>query len=1147
MLKKPILLSAFLSACLLASGQQMHSVWQIGKQDGSESEFALYGRPYNTVKDHYPVGVALYTVGQSSASDVPFVIPGPADSWAGSVNGGFMVHFGVKNAPENVSLKFVADFVEVHPSQPPRLEVKLNGFRTVVNAPAGTDQNYLDNRRKKSEGLTVTVDIPAGELVEGSNVLSVRSVSGSWMVLDDVRLEASGKLALTSAGDDLSLLSATSAPALVYGDSKDEMLHPVKLQFVNWGRKAKTVAWSYDGIAGKGKLSVAPGFTTVEVGIPEGYSGKTVKITAGKYESADVKIQPVDKWTIYLVQHTHTDIGYTKPQTEILTEHLRYIDYAIEYCEATEDYPDDSKFRWTCEAAWAVKEWLSSRPAEQVEKFLHFVKNGQIEVTAMFFNMSELSGENNYKTFLEPVATFHEYGIPVVTAMQNDVNGIAWCLADYLPDIGVKYITIGSNGHRADIPFNRPTIYKWESPSGKSIISYRADHYHTANYWGIDRGDMAGVENGVFSYISSLKHREYGFPMVAVQYSGYFTDNSPPSRKECELIKAWNEHYAWPKLRSATAHEFLSRIEEEYSDKLPVYQAAYPDWWTDGFGSAARESGASRETQSDMLIVESMLSMAGMDGDKYPYEMHDEMSRIHENLLFYDEHTFGAAESIRNPMCENSQVQWAEKGSYVWEALKSTQILYEKAVGRLQGGLFRSDKPTVTFFNPSGVERSAMMSVYIDYEIIPRDRAFRIVDEEGNSLAVQALRSRSEGRYYAIWAENVPAMGYKTYEIVLDEGYAPVQESFDFTGNVMENDWYRISFDPEKGGIVSLYDKELGKELVDKASEWKLGDFIYESLEGDRHQMERKVFEKYSRYGLDDVRITGTSDGDVYRSVYLEGKSRGCDPGPGVKIEVRLFNDVKRIEFSYSMVRLPETDPSGIYVAFPFDLDDSELLFDVPGGVVSAGKNQIPRTAAGWNTVQNFVSARNDDMQILVSCDAVPLFMMGELLNDPYRIEHKHDKAHVFSWVMNNYWTTNFRASQEGEFKWTYALTSTSDTSNACASEFGWGNRVPFYARVMPASSAAGSEENARSRSFFSVENGNVLMTSCSPSTKEEGAVMVNFRETDGKPAELVIYDGDGNPVEFRIVNVLDEPAGQGSVSSFEMKPYENVFVRISR
>ena len=55
--------------------------------------------------------------------------------------------------------------------------------------------------------------------------------------------------------------------------------------------------------------------------------------------------------TIYLVQHTHTDIGYTRPQAEILGEHLRYIDFALEYCALTDDYPDEAKFRWTCEAA----------------------------------------------------------------------------------------------------------------------------------------------------------------------------------------------------------------------------------------------------------------------------------------------------------------------------------------------------------------------------------------------------------------------------------------------------------------------------------------------------------------------------------------------------------------------------------------------------------------------------------------------------------------------------------------------------------------------------------------------------------------------------------------------------------------------------
>lgn len=58
-------------------------------------------------------------------------------------------------------------------------------------------------------------------------------------------------------------------------------------------------------------------------------------------------------------------------------------------------------------------------------------------------------------------------------------------------------------------------------------------------------------------------------------------------------------------------------------------------------------------------------------------------------------------------------------------------------------------------------------------------------------------------------------------------------------------------------------------------------------------------------------------------------------------------------------------------------LEGGRLAFDVPGGVVYAGENQIPGTTASWNTVQNFVSVRNDRAQILVSCDAMPLFMMA--------------------------------------------------------------------------------------------------------------------------------------------------------------------------
>jgi hypothetical protein len=73
----------------------------------------------------------------------------------------------------------------------------------------------------------------------------------------------------------------------------------------------------------------------------------SAKIDNGVAQTYPLTLVPPKKWEIYFVQHAHTDIGYTRPQSEILAEHLRYIDYALDYCDQTDSLPDDSKFRWT--------------------------------------------------------------------------------------------------------------------------------------------------------------------------------------------------------------------------------------------------------------------------------------------------------------------------------------------------------------------------------------------------------------------------------------------------------------------------------------------------------------------------------------------------------------------------------------------------------------------------------------------------------------------------------------------------------------------------------------------------------------------------------------------------------------------------------
>ena len=379
-------------------------VWEIGRKDGSAAEFALYDGAYSDLLGRFPGAAAAYDVGRSTPGEIPYILPGPQDGWAGNGNGSLLIRFGADAQASRAEMRLTLYLVESQASSPPTIEISAGGFRTSVQAPAGDDINYPDTKRTSARGLAIEALLPAGTFGAGENLLTIRNAGGSWLVWDAIVLEADRSVKCTRPGDGIALIRSHSQPGLIYGRAEGELLHPVTLTLVNWG-KPQRAGWNYDGKPG-GTVTLSRGINTVEVNIPEGYEGRTVDFEVhpnrGKALSAAVEIAPADKYTVYLVQHTHTDIGYTKPQTEILTEHLRYIDYAVEYCDLTADYPDDAKFRWTCEASWPVREWLRIRPKAQVDKFIRYVKAGQIEVTAMFFNMSELSGENNYKRSSSP-------------------------------------------------------------------------------------------------------------------------------------------------------------------------------------------------------------------------------------------------------------------------------------------------------------------------------------------------------------------------------------------------------------------------------------------------------------------------------------------------------------------------------------------------------------------------------------------------------------------------------------------------------------------------------------------------------------------------------------------------------------------------
>ena len=878
--------------------------------------------------------------------------------------------------------------------------------------------------------------------------------------------------------------------------------------------------------------------------VPEVSSAQSLPLTVtrGKEELATetVTIEPVRHWRMNLVQHTHTDIGYTRSQMEILAEHLRYIDYALDYCDATDDYPDAAKFRWTCEISWAVSEYLKCRPAEQIARLKQRVKEGRIELATMYLNFDELPDEQTLAASLAPLKQFREAGMRAELAMQDDVNGIGWCFSEYFADAGVKYLNMGTHGHRALICFDKPTVFWWQSPSGKKVLAYRAEHYNQGNFFGVHTDDFGQFETRVLEYLGQLEAKDYPYDICAAQHSGYFTDNAPPSTKSCEMVRRWNEKYEWPKLRTAVATEFIKTVESDYADRIQIIRGAWPDWWTDGFASGAREAAVSRITHSNIIANQAGLSFAKMLGAELPEGMNERIDGINNALLFYDEHTFGYSESVRDPYGLETWEQRSLKQSYAWEAYRYAGLLGENTMGLLQSFVPKANVPLIAVFNTLNWSYSGIAKVYIDHQILPKEKAFRIVDEAGHEIPAQAGESRSDGTYWCLYVKDVPALGYARYRVeVLDEPRPAVVAADKLADKRVENEWYTIDFDPSRGTIHQLYDKALGKPLLSADAEWEMGEFIYEIIDS-RHPMEKYTAPQFLRRRPERIRFERYEKGPIWDTYRFRGETvAGREPN-NLMVEYRVYNVEKKIEVVYRLRKKAVTDPEAIYIAFPYEVEAGKIHLDVPGGNIEAGVDQIPGSSNDWYTVQNFATARSERSQVVMGSPEIPLMQFGAINTGRYEAGAVPQSTNMYSWPMNNYWVTNFNADQMGELQWSYFITSSTDNSIGYATRFAWENRIPFLTRVLQADER--STAGFPAASLLKIVPQNLLLVNMRP-VEGERAVMLQLREIDGKPAR---FEATSDKIAIQSIEERDVVGAPISDASLDFAPWENKFIKIS-
>jgi len=888
------------------------------------------------------------------------------------------------------------------------------------------------------------------------------------------------------------------------------------------------------------RTRIARDSTLVHLFVPEVYEPRTfnLSVEAGGREpfEAGVEVRPQRKWSVFLVHHSHLDIGYTDTQGSVLLHHLQYLDSVLDLVSATDDWPEDAKFRWNVEATWPLLHWIKNRPESDRTRFFERVREGRIELCALPFSMhteaysiDELARQLRFADELR-----ERYDVPIQTAMQTDVPGATIGLLTSLVDADVRYLSVAHNYAGRSAPhlvggqgLTRP--FYWRAPNGKRLLVWYTDSPHGSAYM---EGNLVGLAEdyqatleGLPGYLAALAESPYPYQgrgesifgwtgldpsskvtkqlyphdVLHLRVQGVFSDNAAPSIVPAEIVREWNEKWAYPQLRLATNSEFFTEAEERLAGSIETYYGDWTDWWVDGIGSGARHLGFNRRAQADIRTAQTLHTLADTlteDGA----DPRDEIDQAYESMALFDEHTWGAANPWMDGLerRESGALQWETKAGFARDAYERSNALVRSGVHRLSHVFGRSGDSlaSVTVFNASCWERTDPVSVFVPESRTDLQRPLAVVDaatRERVPCVVEDQENaqfRVRGRRFTFVARDVPAFGYRRYDLVEGDEVHEDQES----GNepCIENEHYLVRFDLERGRITELLDKTSGLNLVDADAPFGFDQYVY-----DRYASAPHFNHLSSRIQATDLTLLGErsagglgvvtqrSSNPVWDSVTVRLVHEGADIAEST---LTLFRGVRRLDITNRIHKAGTPEKESVYFAFPFDVRDPSLHYEITGGIDSPDAPHVPGSADHMRAIRHWVGLENEKVRVAWATMEAPLVQFGNIhlpyLPFPETIDPEvANLATIYSWALNNIWDTNFPSQQQGEMVFSYAVASGADIETP---ELGMRTAAALTTPLLGILSAPSAGNGLPERgTFCSVEHPLVDIIALAPSRRE--------------------------------------------------------------
>ncbi|UVI30947.1 glycoside hydrolase family 38 N-terminal domain-containing protein [Paenibacillus spongiae] len=776
-------------------------------------------------------------------------------------------------------------------------------------------------------------------------------------------------------------------------------------------------------------------------------------------------------FTIYAIQHSHTDIGYTERQEKICQYHVDFIRQALGIIREVRagSRPEWQGYKWVCETFWPVETFLARATEEEREELADAFRNGDFGLSGTYLNMSELVGKELLDSMLGRIRDYAKsIDVKLESAMTADITGFSWGYGQSLHEMGIRNMITCIHTHHSMFPLRKKqTPFWWETQKGDRILIWNGEHYVFGNDLGIQPGlggnytirDGMDTSKGVTfemaeirinRYIDRLKADGFKFPFFPAMLSGLPTDNSSPNPEMMDFVNKWNEkHGDNIRIQPATLDDFFAEVRK-YADDIPVHRGDWPDWWTDGTGSTPMHVQVFREAQR---VYEKVRRL----DPAFEIVPQERIKQMENELMLFAEHTWGYHSSVSEPWNPFVQELGVRKDAFAANASTLAHSALYDILEAKGDALLAPNRPMrFQIRNPySFVQEDYAHFIMEFWHLEEIKNGFEVYDEASGEVYPAQLRVAHRGAIVTVPVTLQPGeermMRIRPVEkpntrtahstdLLGADGIVDIADPQDtsaikVTYTTLETPFVRLEWNLGDG-IVSWKDKKTGEELLRADRNHNAFTPVYdvtksakvEEMTNNRRKMGRNRKGPHALISVGKLTQVEVADkGDLYASVRFTYEVDGCQH---YSLLVTAYADKPRLDVAVRMHKNSVWDPENIYVSIPFggsiEAGKRELWVDKLQAPTRLRIDQLPGSLIDYYCLGEGAVYTEGGSGVAIAMPDTPLIQLGSLKHEFRMLQDdegmKDDPAHLYSWPMNNYWETNFRATLGGFYEFRYLV-----------------------------------------------------------------------------------------------------------------------------